>query len=212
NGERSPARQSRASGAPLAVAALPGPRRRAVRSAGARRLASRPVTSRRSASSARQDFREPVDVARSPALGDSNEHRVVEAFVVPPQGVPGVNSLCASVVDRLLRVPSDANGKLLERCPFRKQQLESGVHQATLRILAEAHAGLPHLLEALRTEPGEVYEPGQRQQRLVCGDVGGRLFAADVLLSRLQCEDIAALARGVYRLSDDPARHATNEL
>src|SRR6185437_6809552 len=38
------------------------------------------------------------------------------------------------------------------------------------------------------------------------------LLPPDVLLPGLQGEDIAALARGVYRLADDPAGHATDEL
>ena len=55
-------------------------------------------------------------------------------------------------------------------------------------------------------EPGEVHEPGEREQRLVRRDVRGRLLAADVLLAGLQRQDIAAFARGVGRLADDPAR------
>ena len=51
-------------------------------------------------------------------------------------------------------------------------------------------------------------EPGQRQQRLVRGDVRGRLLAADVLLAGLQGQDIGAPAFDVGRLTDDPAGHA----
>src|SRR5439155_21144002 len=43
-------------------------------------------------------------------------------------------------------------------------------------------------------------------------DVRRRLLAPDVLLARLEGEDIAALARGVYRLADDPAWHPADEL
>ena len=80
--------------------------------------------------------------------------------------------------------------------------------QPLLRALGERHAGLPHLPEPLRPEPGQVDEAGQSEQRLVRRDVGRGLLTADVLLAGLQGEDIAALARGVGGLADDPARHA----
>src|SRR5919198_1059097 len=112
----------------------------------------------------------------------------------------------------VLRGPSDAYDKLLERCPFRKHQLEPGVGETGLRVFAQRHAGLPQLANPLRPEPREVDEAGERQQRLVRRDVGGRLLAPDVLLARLQGEDIAALARSVYRLTDDPARHPADEV
>src|SRR2546423_15722083 len=110
-----------------------------------------------------------------------------------------------------LGVPSDADGKLFECCPFRKRKLETGVDQASLRILAEGHAGLPQFADALWPEPREVDEAAERQQRLVGGDVGGRLLSPDVLLTGLKGQDIAALARGVYRLADDAPRHAADE-
>src|SRR5437867_2754799 len=50
-----------------------------------------------------------------------------------------------------------------------------------------------------------MHQACQGEQRLVRGDIRGRLLAPDVLFSGLQGEDIAALARGVYRLADDPA-------
>src|SRR2546422_575421 len=82
--------------------------------------AARPATSRRSASSATQHVCEAVDVLGRPAFGDGDEQGVVEALVVSAKGVPGMNPLRARVADCLLRVPSDADRKLLERCPFRK--------------------------------------------------------------------------------------------
>src|SRR5207248_6120259 len=71
---------------------------------------------------------------------------------------------------------------------------------------------LPQLAEPLRPEPREVDQSRQRQQGLVRRDVRRRLLAPDVLLARLEGEDIAALARGVYRLADDPAGHPADEL
>ena len=73
-------------------------------------------------------------------------------------------------------------------------------------MLGERQAGLPQLAKPLRPEQAQVHEPGQREQRLVGGDVRRRLLAPDVLLARLQGQHIAALARGVHRLADDPAR------
>src|SRR5207253_574974 len=89
---------------------------------------------------------------------------------------------------------------------------ETRFGQPLLRVPGKAHAGLPQLPESLWTQPREVDQPGERQKRLVRRDVRRRLLAADVLLPGLQGEDIAALARGVYRLADDPARHAADEL
>src|SRR6188474_2332910 len=74
-------------------------------------------------------------------------------------------------------------------------------------MVGETEAGLPQLAKPLRTEPREVDEATEREERLVGRDVRGRLLPANVLLARLQGEDIAALARGVDRLADDPARH-----
>jgi hypothetical protein len=50
-----------------------------------------------------------------------------------------------------------------------------------------------------------MHEAGERQQRLVRRDVRRCLLAPDVLLARLQGQDIAALAVQVGRLADDPA-------
>src|SRR5947199_5075619 len=74
------------------------------------------------------------------------------------------------------------------------------------------HAGLPHLAQSLWTEPRKVRQAGEGEERLVGGDVRGRLLAADVLLARLQGEDIAALAGDVGRLADDTAGHAADEV
>src|SRR4029453_16252608 len=125
------------------------------------------------------------------------------ARVIAAKRIAGVDSLPLRIAHDLVRIPSDAHGKLLERCPFRKHELEP---EALPRIGGEAHAGLPHFTQSLRSQPREVDEAGKGQQRLVRRDVRRRLLAADVLLAGLQGEDIAALARGVYRLADDPAR------
>src|SRR3954465_6144001 len=71
-------------------------------------------------------------------------------------------------------------------------------------------AAPPRGAGALRAEPREVDETSERQERLVRRDVRRRLLAPDVLLPCLQREDIAALARGVYRLADDSPRHAAD--
>src|SRR5204862_2053344 len=94
-----------------------------------------------------------------------------------------------------------------------KQRLESRPFlEALLRVRAQRQAGLPQLAQPLRPEPREIDEPAEREQRLVRCDVGGGLLPPDVLLPGLQGEDIAALARGVYGLADDPPRHAPDEL
>ena len=116
-----------------------------------------------------------------------------------------MDALLARRADRLLGGTSDAHCKLLERCPVRKHQWKP---ESILRIRREAHAGLPQLAQSLRAQPREVRQPGEGEERLVGGDVGGRLLAADVLLPGLQGEDIAAFTRGVGRLADDAARHA----
>src|SRR5689334_14580289 len=96
------------------------------------------------------------------------------------------------------------HGKLLERCPLWKHQLEADLLlQPPLRVRRQREAGLPQLPEPLRPQPRQVDEPAEGEERLVGGDVRGRLLAPDVLLAGLQGEDIAALARGVYRLADD---------
>src|SRR5712672_4133235 len=115
--------------------------------------------------------------------------------------------------DDLARVPSDADGKLLERCLVGKQRFESRpLLEALVRVGARRKAGLPPLAQPLRPEPREIDEPAGREQRLVRGDVRGGLLPPDVLLPGLQGEDIAALARGVYRLADNASRHAPDEL
>src|SRR5919108_6555496 len=93
--------------------------------------------------------------------------------------------------DHLARRPSEANGKLLERCLYRKQKREP---EPFLRVIREGHAGLPQLAQSLRAEPAEVHEAAEREERLVGGDVRGRLLAADVLLARLQRQHVATAA------------------
>src|SRR5204862_5975161 len=104
------------------------------------------------------------------------------------------------------------DGKLRECCPFRKHQFDAGLEETPLRVLGEAHAGLPQLAQSFGPEPAQVDEPRQCEERLIRRDVRRRLLASDVLLAGLEGEDIAALARGVYRLPDDAARHAADEL
>src|SRR5213075_2455364 len=98
-------------------------------------------------------------------------------------------------------------------CPFWKHRFEPRPStQLLLCVRREGEAGLPQLAQPLRPEPRQVDEPAQGEERLVGGDVRRRLLAPDVLLPGLQGEDIAALARGVYRLADDPSRHPADEL
>src|SRR3712207_8491037 len=46
--------------------------------------------------------------------------------------------------------------------------------------------------EPLRSQPTEIHEASERQQRLVGRDVRRRLLAADVLLARLQRQHVPA--------------------
>ena len=105
----------------------------------------------------------------------------------------------------LARVPSRAHRELLERRPLGERELEAGRLKLLLRVAGERHARLPQLTQALRAEQAQVHEPGEGEQRLVGGDVRGRLLAPDVLLARLQREHVATLAREVHRLADDAA-------
>ena len=156
---------------------------------------------------------EPVDLGRRPLLGDGDEQHVVHALVVAAERVARMDAPLARRRDHLAGVPSDADGKLLERCPICKHRLEPrALPQLLLRVGRERETGLPQLAQPLRPEPREVDEPAERQERLVRRDVRRRLLAADVLLAGLQGEDIAALARGVYRLADDPAGHPADEV
>ncbi len=161
----------------------------------------------------REHLGEPVDLLGRPLLGDRDEQDVVHPLVVAPERVARMDAPLARRRDDLARVPSDADRKLLERCLVCEHQLESrALGEPLLRVRGEGQAGLPQLAQSLRPEPREIDEPAEREQRLVRGDVRGGLLAPDVLLAGLQGEDIAALARGVYRLADDPARHAADEL
>ena len=156
---------------------------------------------------------EPVDLRRRALLGDGDEQHVVHALVVAADRVPGMDAALARRLHDVARIPSDANGTLLECCLIWKHQLEPGtLQQLLLRVGRERETGLPQLAQTLRTEPREVDEPSERQERLVRRDVRRRLLAADVLLARLQGEDIAALARGVQRLADDPSGHPPDEV
>src|SRR6185295_9041502 len=59
--------------------------------------------------------------------------------------------------------------------------------------------------------PGQVHDARERVQSLGGADVVSGLFAADVLLARLEGEHEAALALDVARLARDPARHLAQE-
>ena len=161
----------------------------------------------------REHLGEPVDLRRRALLGHGDEQHVVHPLVVAAERVARMDAALARRRDDLARVPSDAHGKLLERWLIGEHRLEPGaLHELLLRVRGEGQAGLPQLAESLRPEPREVDEAAEREERLVRRDVRRRLLAADVLLAGLQGEDIAALARGVYRLADDPARHAADVL
>ncbi len=109
------------------------------------------------------------------------------------------------------RARSDrANGEFLERRPFGESELEPGPLKLGLRVAGKRHARLPQLAQPLRAEQAQVNEPGEREQRLVRRDVRGRLLPADVLLARLQRQDVAALTRDVDSLTDDPARQSAD--
>src|SRR4029079_5144108 len=142
-----------------------------------------------------------------PLLRHRDEQRVVHALVVAPERMARVDSLRPGGADRLAGVPPGPDRKLLERCLIGKQQFESRRRQALLRVPSKRHASLPPPPKPLRAEPRQVHEAGEGKQRLVRRDVRGRLLAADVLLTGLKGEDIAALARGVSGLTDDPSRH-----
>src|SRR4051812_26422382 len=101
-----------------------------------------------------------------------------------------MNTHRTRVADHRARAPSGAYGKLLECCLTWKQRFEPDL---LLRIGGEAHAGLPHFAEPLRTQPRERNQALQCEQRLVRRDVGGGLLAADVLLTGLQRQYITAL-------------------
>src|SRR5439155_4739337 len=101
-----------------------------------------------------------------------------------------MDTLSARLRDDFGRRPSDADGKLLERWPSCKHQLESCLLQPLACVPPEREAGPPQLAESLRPEPREVDEARQRQQGLVRRDVRRRLLAPDVLLARLEGEDI----------------------
>ena len=66
---------------------------------------------------------------------------------------------------------------------------------------------LGHLAQALRPDGGQVRGGGQGAERLVGADVAGRLLAADVLLARLQGEDVALAALRVAGRAHQPAGH-----
>ncbi len=127
--------------------------------------------------------------------------------VVAPQRVARVDAALAGRANDVIGVAVDSDDELLEARPAREgdRQLEP-----LARVRGQAHTRLPELAEALRPEPGEVDEPGDRKQRLVRRDVVRRLLAPDVLLACLEGEDEAALAVEVGRLADDSAGHAAD--
>src|SRR4051812_7249307 len=89
---------------------------------------------------------EAVDLLRRPLLGHRDEEDVVHALVVAAERVARVHAALARVADHVPRVPSDADGKLLECCPFWKRRLEArALLEPLLRVRRESEAGLPHL-------------------------------------------------------------------
>ena len=82
-------------------------------------------------------------------LGDGDEQAVVEARVLASQRVARMHALLARRRDDVTSIPSDANGKLLERCLFRKQQ------QARPPPPADAHSRrAPHVSPISRSPAG----------------------------------------------------------
>ena len=145
-------------------------------------------------------------------LGDGDEQDVVQPRVVAPDRVAGVHAPLAGGLDDLAAAPPDAHAELLEGRLARERELGAGRGQPLLRVLGERHARLAHLAQPLRPEPAQVDEAAEGEERLVGGDVRGRLLAADVLLARRQRQDEAAPALRVGRLADDAAGHPADVL
>src|SRR5262245_44398457 len=81
-----------------------------------------------------QHARESIDVRLGARLGDADEKRVVHARIVPAERIAGMDASRSSLCDDVTRGTSEANGKLLECCRVRKQELTSDV---VARIRAE---------------------------------------------------------------------------
>ena len=56
-----------------------------------------------------------------------------------------------------------------------------------------------NLLEAFLSMPTGVQRAGYRKKHLRRTDIAGRLFTANVLLPRLQCQPVRAASGSVYR-------------
>ncbi len=93
-----------------------------------------------------------------------------------------------------------------------KEDLRPGIHE---RLAKECRLGqvlLGQLTEALLTIDGHKDGDHHGNQCLIGADVGGRLFAADVLLAGAERQHEAALAVDVLGLADQAAGHLAQEL
>src|SRR5262249_49344616 len=103
------------------------------------------------------------------------------------------------------------DGELIE-VGVREERLEAGNGaNALLGVVGAAQTLLTQLAEAGLAQRGKLDGTGERQQCLVCADVGGGALAADVLLARLEGKDIAALAPVVHGLAHEAAGQPTDE-
>jgi len=159
-----------------------------------RRHGVRPATSRRSASSGRQRFDEPVDVCGSTALRDPRRaaHRRAPRSRGPSALAGDEPRRSPRRSNHVLRIPSGplmanslnvvCSGNTGSKPPLRPRR--------PFRILGEAHAGPPppRAGPAVRATR-RLHETSEGEQRLIRRDVRRRLLAADVA------------ARGVWRVN-----------
>ncbi len=108
----------------------------------------------------------------------------------------------------LLRSGIDREAVEVTGCARHKTQLrQTGGQRRCAPVDAFADRAQP-----FRAMVDRVHRRDHRQQDLRGADVRGRLFAADVLLARLQREAVGGLAAAVDRYADQPARHRALEI
>ncbi len=143
---------------------------------------------------------------------------LVHGFV--ERDVDGVVHPVAEIDPQVLRRLHDLADRLDAARNLEARRVEVHVVQLTeaearqlarqqLRIRVHAR-GDPR--QPLRSVVNRVEARDIRQQRLRRADVRGRLFAADVLLARLQRHAIRRIALRVHRHADDPARRLAHVL
>lgn len=146
---------------------------------------------------------EDVDFFFGPLFGEGEEENVFHAFIIATDREAGCDALVDQRADHFGSILGQADGKLVEEAavergldPFDGDELMVGVAGAV-------HALATHIKKTFASNEREIDDCAQGAELYVAANVGCGLFAADVLLARLERQHIASATFAVLGFANN---------